>query len=158
MYGLCSHRLSSTNAMISQWVGRRKKTKISTSNFRLFITPMDLIGLRCLYTLSLIKLITRNPPLTIVLSVHSLSNTHPSPHSHSIRRTTSAMAHSLGRSHTQREIFDCESVCVCVCSCGWGAIQHINVMQRFCTLARSNRMKFIFRMCVCVRKCWCIFV
>lgn len=82
MYGLCSHRLSSTNAMISQWVGRRKK-KISTYNFRLFITPMDLIGLRCLYTLSLIKLITRNPPLTIV-SFHSVPLTYFLLHTHTL--------------------------------------------------------------------------
>lgn len=109
-------------------MGRQtKKKKISTTNFRLFITRMDLIGLRCLYTLSLIKLITRNPPWTIVsLSFNQEDDTSNGPF---IRPPVSHV--------------------------DWGSIQHINVIQRFCTLARSNHIWTLFwdvrtNVCVCV--------
>ena len=137
------------NAMISQWLGRRKK--ISTTNFRLFITRMDLIVLlRCLYTLSLIKLITRNPPWTIV-SLFFLIHTHThTPPIYIQSRGRQAMAHSFVRPF--------------ICGSrggdrnGNGSIQHVNVIQRFCTLARSNRMNFIFEMCVRMCMFVCVYV
>lgn len=149
-------------------MGRQtNKKKISTSNFRLFITRMDLIGLRCLYTLSLIKLITRNPPLTIV-SPHSFSHSL----SCSLVRTCPLLPFTFNQKDDKRNgpfIRPFTHMCAYEDGRGRGSgcvgcwvlrtIQHMNVMQRFCTLARSNRIKFIFR---CLRMvayvCWFIYL